>query len=90
MQADREHPRVVVEGRLHPVAVVDVDVDVGDALGAIGEQPGDRDRWVVVDAETAGLIGHRVMQAAADVGRMQRLSAPHPASRFEGGADDVR
>ena len=33
VQRDRQHPRVVVERGLHPVAVVDVDVDVGDPLG---------------------------------------------------------
>ena len=39
VQADREHPRVVVERGLHAVAVVHVDVDVGDALAPVGEQP---------------------------------------------------
>jgi hypothetical protein len=51
---DREHARVVPEGELHPVAVVDVDVDVGHSLGSVGQEPGDRDRGVVVDAEAGG------------------------------------
>jgi len=39
VQRDREHPGVVVERGLHTVAVVDVDVDVGDALEAVVRQP---------------------------------------------------
>ena len=67
VQRDREHPGVVVERRLHAVAVVDVDVDVGDALEAVVQQPGDGDRAVVVDAEARGPVGHRVVQPARDV-----------------------
>jgi hypothetical protein len=33
VQADRQHPRVVIKRRLHPVTVVHVDVDVGDPFG---------------------------------------------------------
>ena len=51
VQRDREHPRVVPERALDPVAVVDVDVDVGHPLRALLEQPRDRDGRVVVDAE---------------------------------------
>ena len=32
VQADRQHPRIVVEGGLHPVAVMHVDADVGDPV----------------------------------------------------------
>src|SRR4051812_15724103 len=35
--ADRQHARVVPERSLHTVAVVHVDVDVGDALNALFE-----------------------------------------------------
>ncbi len=55
VQADRQDPRVVPERRLHAVAVVRVHVDVGDPLGALAQQPGDRDGRVVVDAEPAGV-----------------------------------
>ena len=89
VQGDREHPRVVPEDLLDAVAVVDVDVDVGDPLGAVGEQLLDADRDVVVDAEAARPVGHRVVQAAGDVDRVQRLAAPHLAERLEAGADDV-
>ena len=47
VQADRQHPRIVVEGGLYPVSVVHVDVDVGDPLGPRQEQPGDSDRRVL-------------------------------------------
>ncbi len=66
VQADRQHPRIVIERGLHPVAVVRVNVHVGDALGAASQQPRDRDRDVVADAEPAGMRGHRVMHAARD------------------------
>ena len=61
----RQHPRLLEEDPLGAVAVVDVDVDVGDALGAGVEQRLDRDGGVVVDAEARGAVGDRVVQAAA-------------------------
>ena len=50
VQADREHVGVALEDVLHAVAVVHVDVDVGDAMAAVLE-PLTRDRGVVVRAE---------------------------------------
>jgi len=47
VHADREHPRVVEEGVLHPVPVVRVDIDVGRPVSTRGQQPADRDRRVV-------------------------------------------
>ena len=44
VQGDRQHPRVVVEDLLDPVAVVHVDVDVGDPVRALVEQPRCRPR----------------------------------------------
>ena len=87
---DGEHPRVVPEGALDAVAVVHVDVDVGDPLGALLEQPGDRDRRVVVDAEAAAGSGHRVVQPAGDVDRVLGLAGPDRAGRRERGARDQR
>jgi hypothetical protein len=66
VQADGQHPGIVPERPLHAVAVVGIHVDVGDPLRALAEQPGDRDHRVVVDAESAGVPGHGVMQAARD------------------------
>ena len=71
---DREHPRVVPEDLLDAVTVVNVDVDVGDPLDALVEQPLDADRSVVVDAETARLVGHGVVQAPGEVDRVARLA----------------
>ena len=51
VDADRQHPGVTVEGGLYAVAVVHVDVDVGDPLRAELQQPRDGDRRVVEDAE---------------------------------------
>jgi hypothetical protein len=67
MQADRQHPGVVPEDRLHPVAVVNVDIDVRDPLDALPEHPRDGDRGIVVHTEPARPVGHRVVQPAADV-----------------------
>ena len=70
VQRDRQHPRVGVEGGLDAVAVVHVDVDVGDAVEPVVEQPGDRDRAVVVHAEPGRAVG-----ASRGAGR-RRCSPP--------------
>ena len=85
VQADRQHPRVGVERGLHPVAVVRVDVHVGDAPGALPKQPGDRDRRVVVDPEPARAGGHRVMHAARDAGPMLDRARPDGTGCGQGG-----
>ena len=84
VQADREHPRIGVERGLHPVAVVRVDVHVGDPLGALSQQPGDRDRRVVVNAEPAGVGGHGVVHAARDAGPVLSRARPDSAGRGQG------
>ena len=81
VQADRQHPGIVVESRLHAVAVVRVDVDVGHPAHAVGEQPRDGDGRIVVDAEARGLRRHRVVQAARQVDGVHRLSACEPPWR---------
>ena len=63
MHRDRQHPRLVVEDPLGAVAVVDVEVDVGDALEAGVEQRPHRDRGLVVDAEPLGLARRPVVGA---------------------------
>ncbi len=89
VQRDGEHARVVPEHALDAVAVVDVDVDVGDPLGALVEQPPDPDGDVVVDAEPARPVGHRVVEAAGDVRAVQRRAAPHLPERLEARAHHV-
>ncbi len=59
---------------LHSVAVVSVDVDVGDAVVAVVEQPRNRHSRIVVDAESRSPIRHRVVHAAADADRAPRTS----------------
>src|SRR5690606_29201264 len=88
VDADGQHAGVVVEGGLDAVAVVDVDVDVGDALGAVLQQPRDRDGGVVVDAEPAGGAGQRVVQAAGDVEGVLGAPGPHRLGRGDGRARD--
>ena len=83
VQGDREHAGVVVEHRLDAIAMVDVHVDVGNSLDPLGEQPGDGDADVVVDAEPSGRVGHRVMQAACDVDRVLHATGVHRLRRHE-------
>ena len=74
VQADREHPRVVVEDRLHAVAVVHVDVHIGDPLARRGRAAGDGHRRVVVDAEPGGA-------GAASRGAARRRRSPRGGPR---------
>jgi len=90
VQADRQDPGIVPERGLDPVAVVDVHIDVGDAFGALGEEPGDGDRRIVVDAEPRGVRAHRVMQPAGDVHGVPGHPVPHLARGGDRGADDAR
>ena len=67
MDRHGEDPRVGVEHRLGPVAVVDVDVDVGDPLRTAPQEPGDGHGRVVVDAEPGGPRWHGVMEPSGGV-----------------------
>jgi hypothetical protein len=86
VQADGQHPRVIPERRLHSVTVMGVHVDVGDPLRALAQQPRDRDGRVVVDAEPAGVPGHRVVQAAGDTDPMLRGRSPDGPGRGQRGS----
>ena len=77
MDREREHARVVPEDRLDAVAVVRVQVDVGDPLGAGVEQALDRGSGVVVDAEAGGGASLRVMHAAGDVDAVLDPAGPY-------------
>ena len=74
-----QHPGVVPERRLDTIAVVDVDIDVGDPLDTRVKQPLDRHRQVVVHAEARRPVGHRVVQATGDVDRVLGLAAVYTA-----------
>jgi hypothetical protein len=86
MNGDGQHSRVVEEHGLHPVAVVHVDIDVGDPLCAVPEQPGDDDGRVVVDAEAAGLLRHGVVQTSGRVEGVLRPPRPHGLGRRQRGS----
>ena len=90
MDRDREHPRVVPEARLHAVAVMHVDVDVGDPLSALREQPRDADGRVVVHAEPRGTVGHRVVETPGRVEGMLGLARPDRPGGRDRGADHER
>ncbi len=76
VQRDGQYPRVLPERRLHPVAVVHIHIDVRDPLGTQLQQPGDRQRGVVVDTETGRPARHRMVQSAGEVHRMHAIAAP--------------
>ena len=65
VQGDGEHAVGVVESGLDAVAVVDIDIDVGDAQPLI-DQPLDGDGGVVEDAEAEGGGFRRVVHPAAE------------------------
>ena len=90
VQADGQHPRVVVEGGLDAIPVVHVDVHVGDPLRTLLQQPADRDGRVVVDAEAAGRPPHGVVQAAGHVGPVRGLAGPHGRGRGQRGPGHQR
>ena len=75
----------MVKRVLNAVAVVGVDVHVGDAQPAI-EQVVDGDHRVVEHAETAGVAGGGMMQTAADVERGLNISVGDHAGGVQRGA----
>ena len=90
VQADGQYPGVAVEGRLHTVAVVGVQIDVGHLLHAVGQQRGDGDGDVVVDAEPGGAGRHRVVQPAGEVDGVLRRAGADRHGGVHGGPGDQR
>ena len=90
MDGDGEDAGVVPEDPLDAVAVVDVDVDVGDALDSLVEEVLDADGRVVVDAEPRGMGGHGVVHAAAVVDAVVDLAGVEGAGQGQGPTDDPR
>src|SRR5260370_28000484 len=83
VKADREHVRIRVKNVLDTIAVMNIDVDVGDAMASILEPPA-RDGRVVVRAEPRREPAMRVMQAARraeDVERRPALDGLGPDPR---------
>src|ERR671910_691495 len=90
VQRDGEDTRVVVEDRLRAVAVVHVDVDVGNTFGAFAQEPRDGNGGIVVHAEPRGSRGHRVVQTARRVERVSDGAIEGRARRDDGRTRDER
>ena len=85
MERDGQNGVGVIEGVLHAVSVVAVDVHVGDSY-ALGDQAFDGDHGIVENAETVGVIGHRVVQAARDVERRVDIADDEHLRRLDRGS----
>ena len=91
----REHARIGLEDECGAVAVVDVQIDDGDALDAVRLQHADRHRDIVERTEAFAVIREGVVQSAADDELRQlrilsilNASKPHAILRgFDGAAD---
>ena len=70
---ERQHVRVAVEGELDPVAVVGVDVHIGN-LPVLATQGLDGEHRIVDIAEARGAVRHGVMQAAREMEGAGRLA----------------
>ena len=80
-------PGIVGVDRLDAVAVMDVEVDVQDAQ-PVGASAGDRERRIVIDAEPARPVAHRVMQSAARMEGVLDVAAEDRLHRRERAAGD--
>src|SRR5215472_15078485 len=83
MQADCQYARVVPERSLDTIAVMHVNVDIGDAFRSLSKQPGNSNSGVVVDAKAARVAAHRVMQPAGNAAAVQHVTGPDCAHRGE-------
>ena len=90
MNADRQNPWIVVEDGLHAIAVMDVHIHVSDAFRALPQQPGDRDRGIVVDAEAGGGVRHCMVQATGDVDGVLSGTGPDRLGCRDGGTCNER
>ena len=75
--------------RLHPVAVMHIEVDVHHPQ-PVPPRPGDRERRVVVDAEPRRPLRHRVMQPATRVLRVLDVPAQDRLDRAKRPTGDRR
>ena len=80
VKAHGQNARVFVEDLLDAVGVVDVDVEIGHLQAVPGEGV-DRDREIVVDAETRREAGPRVMQPPSELKNAASLSLPRSGAR---------
>ena len=90
VQVGEYHRRVILERIEHAVAVVRVDVDVGDALEARALQQLDRHAAVVEHAETGRAVARGVMQARDRHEGTPAFAVHDRLHRTQGGADHAR
>lgn len=83
VDGDSEHAGIVPEDALDAVAVVGVEVEVGDAGGALVEEPLDGDGGVVVHAKAGHGIRERVVKSAGEVERARGAALPHGLGSLE-------
>ena len=75
MKGDGQDPWIIPKDAFGAVAVVGIDVNVGHLGHTRGQQLRDGQSGVVIDAESAGLAGKRVVHAAAKVHCAQHVPA---------------
>jgi len=75
---------------LHAVGVMHVGVHIGHPAHPGLKHRGDGQRGVVVDTEAGGRVGHRVVQAAAEVDRAINLAVGDRPRRGHRSAGDQR
>ena len=90
VQVGEYHRRVVLEGIEHTVAMVRVDVDIGDAFQSRAFQQFDRHAAVVENAEACSAITRGVMQARDRHEGAPALAVHDGLRRTQGRADHAR
>ena len=91
VQVREQHVGILLEGVEHAVAVMRVDVDVGDAANAVElARRLDRDAAVVEDAKPGRDVARRMMQPADRNERAANGPRDDRGQRLERAADDVR
>jgi hypothetical protein len=87
---DQERVGIARQPMLHPVGVMGVDIDIGDAAHARAAQRQDREHRIVEIAEPGRPVGKAVMRAAAGVidhaGPRQQLPGQERGAGGGGGA----
>ena len=83
VQGHGQHAWLVVEDPLHAVAVMNVDIEIHDPpVRMVGQHLRDRDRRIVVDAETGRLGATGMVQSSR---RIERVVEPARSDRICGG-----
>jgi sulfate-transporting ATPase len=90
MDIGNDHVRVILERVEHPVAVMGVDIDVGNALQArTPAQQLDRHSAIVENAEAGGMVAGGVVQTSYGYERPAAAALHDRIGGIECGADDI-